>query len=123
MHNYPLSSHKRFTTYISEYSFPNNGNVLYGDLHYHTNLTDDMVEFGAPLRSTKIAAQSMGLDFFCNTDHSYDLDDKYGSWIENDPHLKKWNDSRREINNLNSDNSFTSFIRSIFASISLSLYR
>ena len=69
IHNYPLSSCENLSTYISEYPFPNDGNTLYGDLHYHTNLTEDKVEFGAPLRATKIAAESLGLDFFCNTDH------------------------------------------------------
>ena len=56
VHNYPLSSNKNLATYISKYQFPNDGNTLYGDLHYHSNLTDDMVEFGAPLRATKFAA-------------------------------------------------------------------
>jgi len=79
IHNYPLSTHRKMETFISVYKYPNDGNVVYGDLHYHSNLTEDMVEFGAPIKSTLDAAESMGLDFFCNTDHSYDLDDKPGS--------------------------------------------
>jgi len=110
IHNYPLSSSKYLTTYISKYPFPNDGNVIYGDLHYHSNLTDDMVEFGAPLKATLRIARSMGLDFFCNTDHSYDLDDKPGSWNETDPTLEKWNNSREHINELNMDSSSSNFI-------------
>ena len=84
--------------------------MQYGDLHYHTNLTEDMVEFGAPLKATLIAAQSIGLDFYCNTDHSYDLDDMPGSWKETDPTLEKWNNSRKEIDSLNKEFSDSSFI-------------
>ena len=47
-HNYPQSSLDYHKCYISKYSLPKDLNVKYGDLHYHTNLTDDMVEFGAP---------------------------------------------------------------------------
>ena len=110
IHNFPLCTHNKMETLISEYLYPNDGNVLYGDLHYHSNLTEDMVEFGAPLKATLEAAESMGLDFFCNTDHSYDLDDKPGSWVETDPQLKKWNDSRKEIDNLNAESTYSSFI-------------
>ena len=110
IHNYPLSSHDRMETFISEYLYPNDENVVYGDLHYHSNLTEDMVEFGAPIKSTLEAAEAMGLDFFCNTDHSYDLDDKPGSWTETDPKLEKWNKSRIEIERLNSESSSSSFI-------------
>ena len=110
MHNYPISSCEKLTTYISEHPLPNDGKTLYGDLHYHTNLTDDMVEFGAPLHYTKIAAQSLGLDFFCNTDHSYDLDDLPGSWTETDPTLEKWNKSRDEIRKLNIEKPGSTFI-------------
>ena len=110
IHNYPLCTNDKMGTYISENPYPNDGNVIYGDLHYHSNLTEDMVEFGAPLQTTLDAAECMGLDFFCNTDHSYDLDDKAGSWTESDPQLIKWNDSRKEIYNLNKNNSYSSFI-------------
>ena len=110
MHNYLQCSNSKMKTFISKYKYPNNGNVLFGDLHYHSNLTEDMVEFGAPLKSTLYAAESMGLDFFCNTDHSYDLDDIEGSWTETDPKLTKWNDSRKLIKKLNSNKKFSSFI-------------
>jgi hypothetical protein len=110
IHNYSLCTHNKMSTYLSADPYPNDGNVVYGDLHYHSNLTEDMVEFGAPIKSTLEAAHSMGLDFFCTTDHSYDLDDKPGSWTETDPDLKKWKESRKEIDNLNLDKSYSSFI-------------
>jgi len=110
IHNYPLCNHNNLTTYVSKYSYPNDGNAIYGDLHYHTNLTEDKVEFGAPLEATLIAAEALGLDFYCNTDHSYDLDDVPGSWTKTDPNLHKWNKSRSEINKINNDNAWKSFI-------------
>jgi len=109
-HNFPQSSTQELNTYISRYHYPRDKQVQYGDLHYHTNLTEDMVEFGAPLKASLIAAQSMGLDFYCTTDHSYDLDDKVDSWTETDPDLVKWNNSRKEIKTINNEDVFSSFI-------------
>ena len=68
-----------------------------------------MVEFGAPLDSTYKAMKPLALDFACNTDHSYDIDDKIDSWIETDPELTKWNNSIKEINFLNEKNKFNTF--------------
>ena len=110
IHNYPHSNHECLNTYVSKYNYPKDKNTVYGDLHYHTNLTEDMVEFGASLKSTLIASEMSGLDFYCNTDHSYDLDDMEGSWTERDPELKKWNKSRKDIKTLNQDINYTSYI-------------
>ncbi len=99
-----------FDVYLSKSELPGNQIAQYGDIHYHSHLTDDMVEFGAPLKPTLEACSVLGLDFICNTDHSYDLDDKYGTWFENDPELKKWNDSRKEINHLNQHFKFSPFL-------------
>ena len=110
IHNYLRSTNSNHKTYISKYQLPRKHNVLYGDLHYHTNLTEDMVEFGAPIDKTLAIAQCMGIDFFCTTDHSYDLDDKYNSWTETDPELLKWNDSRNYIKKLNNNKNYSSFI-------------
>ena len=109
-HNFPQSNSNSLNCYISNYTYPKDKFVQYGDLHYHTNLTEDMVEYGAPLRATLIAAQHMGLDFYCTTDHSYDLDDKYNSWRETDPNLRKWKNSRQEIIDINNEDIFSSFI-------------
>ena len=99
-----------FNVYLSKSELPGSQITQYGDIHYHSHLTDDMVEFGAPLKPTLEACSALGLDFICNTDHSYDLDDKYGTWFENDPELKKWNDSRKEIKHLNENFRFSPFI-------------
>lgn len=103
-HNYPQSKIHFLSTNISKHTYPRKNKVQYGDLHYHTNLTDDMVEFGASIPASARASTAMGLDFFCTTDHSYDLDDKEGSWTETDPDLHKWNDSRRQIKQENKIN-------------------
>lgn len=100
-HNVKTSEVFPLITQVDEDHLPGSEFFLWGDLHYHSNYTEDFIEFGAPLKSTKSAATTLGLDFLAITDHSYDLDDKYGSWKESDPKLKKWNDSRREIANLN----------------------
>ncbi len=100
-HNVKTSEVLPLITQVDEDPIPGSEFFLWGDLHYHSNYTEDFIEFGAPLKSTKSAATALGLDFLAITDHSYDLDDKYGLWRESDPDLKKWNDSQREIANLN----------------------
>ena len=106
-HNIPQSKKHYLDTIVMKEAYPRGNNVIYGDLHYHSSLTEDMVEYGAPLKETLIMAESMGLDFYCNTDHSYDLDDQIGSWTETDPELVKWKQSRKEIKNINKiSNSF-----------------
>ena len=44
-----------------------------GDLHFHSSLSSDQVEFGAPLPLLQAAMRSLELDFTAITDHSYDL--------------------------------------------------
>ena len=109
-HNLPIKKSLPLHTFLSDEPYPKNSNIIYGDLHYHTNITEDMIEFGAPLESTYIASKALGLDFVCNTDHSYDIDDKIGSWTETDPGLSKWNHSQAQIQKLNSKNDFNNFI-------------
>ena len=69
-----------------------------------------MVEFGAPFSPTLKAAESMYLHFVCCTDHSYDLDNEPGSWIQTDPTLEKWHKSREEIHKLNIEKPASTFI-------------
>ena len=101
--NTPLLEKKPHRVYCSSDRFPKMDGYIYGDLHYHSILTDDMVEYGAPLDSTVIASEASGLDFVCNTDHSYDLDIKEGSWFEDDLKLEKWYNSRANIKKINSE--------------------
>jgi hypothetical protein len=44
-----------------------------GDLHCHTNWSQDPVEFGGDPQMMREAANALGLDFFAATDHSYDF--------------------------------------------------
>ena len=46
---------------------------LAGEAHCHSSYTSDSVEFGAAPEILQKAAKSIGLDFVCITDHSYDL--------------------------------------------------
>jgi hypothetical protein len=103
-HNLPLLPNRALSCLVAESGLPGPSGLVWGDLHYHTNLTDDMVEFGAPLDSTLLAARAIGLDFYCCTDHSYDLDDLPGSWSKTDPELTKWNHSRQQIIEINENN-------------------
>jgi hypothetical protein len=45
-----------------------------GDVHLHTNYTNNAVEYGAPIYATRASNNAMGLDWMIVTDHSFDLD-------------------------------------------------
>jgi len=49
---------------------------FYGDTHYHSAYTNDIWEFGNPVRDARYAAMAIGLDWLVITDHSCDLDDR-----------------------------------------------
>ena len=103
-HNLPTSPEKPLIVHLAKDQLPGiDSGWRWGDLHFHSNLTEDQIEFGAPLDATQKAAEACGLSFVCLTDHSYDLDDKPGSWSETDPELQKWHDSRREVESLNEE--------------------
>lgn len=95
--NYPSIPHPPFQIYISRDELPRLENWSWGDLHVHSNYTDDQVEFGAPLEESLLAAQSCGLDFLAFTDHSYDLDDEFDNVLNRDKDLKKWKAFRQEV--------------------------
>ncbi len=109
-HNLNINNSLPLHLNITSKPYPRIKNLIYGDLHYHTNITEDMVEFGAPIESTHSTLKALELDFVCNTDHSYDCDDKIGSWAETDPHLTKWKDSRELISRINDKDRFVNFI-------------
>lgn len=95
-----LSKHP-LQTYLAHESLPAQGGWISGDVHLHTHLTSDQVEFGAPLEMTQLGGTLMGLDFLATTDHSYDLDDDPTNYLQNDPELTKWRESRDLIQKLN----------------------
>lgn len=99
-HNLRSLKPQPLRVHLARESLPGD-NVVWGDLHHHTALTEDMIEFGAPLAATRQAATATGLGFVCATDHSYDLDDLPSDWRTTDPALSKWHTSREEIAALN----------------------
>ncbi len=99
--NYRISSHQPLKVYLAKDPMPRFYNWYFGDFHYHSNYTEDQVEFGAPLAATVEMAQAIGLNFFAVTDHSYDLDDHEDSWVENDHNIPKWHKFWYEVNELN----------------------
>jgi len=88
--NYPTLSHAPLNCRLDRDQLPGAERWLYGDLHYHSHLTSDQVEFGAPPAAAAAMAAAMGLDFFAVTDHSYDLDDRWDDYLHNDEELAKW---------------------------------
>jgi hypothetical protein len=66
---------------------------FYGDTHYHSSYTNDIWEFGNPVRDARYAGRAIGLDWLVITDHSCDLDDQdpeFGS-------LTRWARLRQEL--------------------------
>lgn len=88
--NYPLTHGQPFRCYFAEDPLPAAPGFYTGDLHTHSNYTSDQVEFGAPLIAIVQTAIAMGHHFVAVTDHSYDLDDSFDDYLQNDPHLRKW---------------------------------
>ena len=99
--NCPGLSHAPLKVNAAQYVQPGLENWVQGDLHFHTDFTDDQVEFGAPMDAAAVMAQAMGMQFFCATDHSYDLDDMENDFLHNDPDLKKWKRLHETIKQLN----------------------
>ncbi len=85
--NYKLTSHDPFSVYVDDSPRPKMDGWAFGDMHTHSHLTSDQVEFGAPFEVTAAMARALELDFFASTDHSYDREDNY---LVNDPALPKW---------------------------------
>ena len=100
--NYRGTSHAPLPLYISDAPLPRIDDAVLGEPHAHTNFTSDQVEFGASVGGTARLAEAMGLDFYCATDHSYDLDDMPDNYLVNDPELKKWHNFLNEVDEYNS---------------------
>ncbi len=100
--NYRGTSHAPLPLFISDEPLPRIDDAVLGESHAHTNFTSDQVEFGASVGGTARLAEAMGLDFYCATDHSYDLDDMPDNYLVNDPELKKWHNFLYEVDEYNS---------------------
>ncbi len=99
--NHRGTSHEPFNIYVASDPLPRFDNCILGETHCHTNFTSDQVEFGASLMATASLASAMGLNFFCATDHSYDLDDYEDNYLLNDPDLAKWEKFIKDVNTFN----------------------
>ncbi|MCX6121389.1 MAG: CehA/McbA family metallohydrolase [Ignavibacteriales bacterium] len=109
--NHRTSSHRPLKVFISRNSLPKFEHLYLGECHSHSHYTDDQVEFGSPLGASALLGKSLGLSFFCVTDHSYDLDDKVDNYLINDPDLPKWRQLHQEVDKLNSKLSNFTIIR------------
>jgi len=99
--NYRGTKKEPFPCYFSSYPLPRLEGFYHGDCHSHSVFTDDQIEFGASLIAGKAMADVLGLDFFCVTDHSYDLDNFPDDFLHNDPELQNWQRFQRESAALN----------------------
>ncbi|HTR81804.1 MAG TPA: hypothetical protein VMM58_09260 [Bacteroidota bacterium] len=109
--NYRTSSRKQFRVYRSRNPLPTVTGCIQGDAHTHSSYTDDQVEFGSPVEASVEMSKSMGLSFFCVTDHSYDLDDRIDNYLINDPSLPKWKLLQSEIDKINDQHKDFAVIR------------
>ena len=89
-----------FLIYISDTPLPKLPDLHWGDIHIHSNYTDDVVEFGASISASATCAQSVGLSFMAITDHSFDFD---YSISENCPSSQKWQNYLAEIEKVQKD--------------------
>lgn len=100
--NYPGLSHAPLSIWLDHDPWPGDDRWFFGDLHYHSHLTDDQVEFGAPPAAAARMAAALGLAFFAVTDHSYDLDDYWDDCRRSDDQLGKWHWLQRFVAEHNS---------------------
>lgn len=102
--NYNGISHEPFRIYIAAAPLPQLPGLYWGDLHVHSNYTNDQIEFAASIRETAMCGKAVGMQFLAITDHSYDMDDFPEDYTRNDPELKKWQAFWQEVDQFNGDN-------------------
>jgi len=78
--------------YISAEDLPKYGNWYCGDTHYHSEYTNNAVEFGGHIEATDKSARAIGLNWLTVTDHSFDLDPT------------KWSNLQIDCSGLNTNN-------------------
>ena len=105
--NFPGLSHAPFKVFVSPCKLPTLDGWYYGDAHYHTDMTQDQIEFGAPIAVAALMGKTMGLSWLVAADHSYDLDRAIGEYFEHDPKLTRWWKVREDASVANSkDDNF-----------------
>lgn len=71
-----------------------------GELHCHTKYSADHVEFGASPEVMQQAAESVGLDFVCFTDHAYDFAFRESDYTKETDPAPRFDDLKKEIDAL-----------------------
>lgn len=100
------SLHNKLKIFLSRESIPILHDWYAGEPHFHSNFTEDQVEFGADIKSTVQLAKRMDIDWLFVTDHSYDLDDEEDNYMRNSPELPKWQTLKRTIKNIQTNEKF-----------------
>ncbi|RMF61370.1 MAG: PHP domain-containing protein, partial [Calditrichaeota bacterium] len=93
--NYCYLPKEPFRITIDREPLPTLENLYWGDLHIHSNYTDDQIEFGAPIPMIVNCARAMGLHFVAITDHSFDYPEAAEAAHD------KWQQFLQECNSLN----------------------
>ena len=91
-------THSHFKVTVARDALPTLANWHPGDTHYHSNYTDNEVEFGFPVEATVEAGKAIGLDWNIITDHSFDIKDS----ITSDPN-HKWNALKSDVSTYTDD--------------------
>jgi len=100
--NLPGLSHAPFNVFVSPSRLPAFDGWYCGDPHYHSDMTQNQVEFGAPVDVAATMGRSMGLSWLGTADHSYDLDIALGEYFRHDPKLTRWKKTREDAERVNS---------------------
>lgn len=105
--NFTGLSHAPFKVFISPSKLPSFNGWYYGDAHYHSDMTHDQAEYGAPTPVATLMGKAIGLSWLVVSDHSYDLDRVIGEYFDHDSKLNRWQKLRMDANSVNSeDNDF-----------------
>jgi hypothetical protein len=97
-------SHTPLNTLIGSSELPSVDGWHCGDPHYHSDMTQDQVEFGAPVDLAVVMGKAIGLKWFAVTDHSYDLDIAIGQYFQRDENLARWSNVQNTAALINSSN-------------------
>ena len=100
--NLPGLSHAPFKVLVSPHKLPTFDGWRHGDAHYHTDMTQDQIEFGAPVAVAALMGKTMGLSWLVAADHSYDLNRAIGEYFEHDSKLPRWQKVREDASIVNS---------------------
>ncbi len=101
----PQSRQFTFRTLLPESDLPRVDDWYYGDNHYHSEFTDNPVEYGGPLSMTAKVAKAVGFSWVTVTDHSYCLshpktpeeENQGNRWLSYQKAVQETNEAQREV--------------------------